>query len=102
MRSAKQAGYFAHGEDRLVQPAGPGTKPIGNAEAGGIKDEKLKRENGHGGNCGGPNDPLIQALIDKLPDGGPWPSEARVNWLKMLVTGFNIADDEIDIKKASG
>src|SRR5208282_5845507 len=28
MRSARQAGFFAHGEDRLVRPAGPGTKPI--------------------------------------------------------------------------
>lgn len=43
LRAAKQAGFFAHGEDRLVRPplSGPGTKPIEGSrvepEKGGMK-----------------------------------------------------------------
>lgn len=100
MRSAKQAGFFAHGEDRLVRPAGPGTKPIEKPK-GEQKKEDDKRRNG-GSDSGGPTDPLIQALIEKLPAQGPWSADERINWLKMLVMGFQVAygaDDEIEVKK---
>jgi hypothetical protein len=33
MRSARQAGFFEHGEDRLVRPAGPGTRRAAMAAA---------------------------------------------------------------------
>jgi len=42
------------------------------------------------------------ALIQMLPSGGSWPADDRINWLKMLVMGFQVAygaDDEIEIKK---
>jgi len=98
MRSARQAGFFAHGEDRLVRPADPGTKPI-SAERDGLKqDVKSKKETGGGG----PTDPLIQALIHKLPEGGPWPADDRINWLKMLAMAFQITygqEPSIEIKK---
>jgi len=98
MRSARQAGFFAHGEDRLVRPAGPGTKPIESP-----KPDVLKREDGSGsGEGGGPNDPLIQAVIQKLPPKGPWPARARLTWMKMLAMAFDIAygpDDEINVQK---
>jgi hypothetical protein len=97
MRSARQAGFFAHGEDRLVRPADPGTKPI-SAESNGVKqDVKPKKEGG-----GGPTDPLIQALIQKHPIEGPWPIDDRVNWLKMLTMAFQITyghEPSIEIKK---
>jgi hypothetical protein len=50
----------------------------------------------------GTNDPLISALIQKLPAGGNWPVDDRINWLKILVMGFQVAygtDAEIEIKK---
>jgi hypothetical protein len=100
MRSAKQAGFFAHGEDRLVRPAGPGTKPIEKPKGEPKKDDD-KRRNG-AGDGGGPTDALIQALIEKLPAQGPWSADERINWLKMLVMGFQVAygaDDEIEVKK---
>jgi len=42
------------------------------------------------------------ALIQKLPERGSWPAHDRINWLKMLVMGCQVAygaDDEIEIKK---
>ena len=57
IRSARQGGYFAHGEDRHVRPAaaelgGPGTKPIEEpkkADQDGDKGRKLR----NGGNRSG-------------------------------------------------
>lgn len=102
MRSAKQAGFFAHGEDRLVRPAGPGTKPIVEKPKGEKKEDESRRNGSSGG--GGPDDSLIQALIQKLPDKGPWPAAERVTWLKMLAMAFQMsygAEPEIEIKEAA-
>ena len=79
--------------------AGPGTKPVEKLKGEPKKDED-KHRNGSG-DGGGPDDQLFQALIQKLPPAGPWPAEDHVNWLKMLVMGFQIAygtEDEIEIK----
>ena len=97
MRSAKQAGFFAHGEDRLVRPAlaGPGTKPIDSSEP----EKDVVKKSGGGS---GPDDPLIQALIQKLPHTGPWAVDERVTWLKMLAMAFQITygqEQNIEIKK---
>jgi hypothetical protein len=98
MRSARQAGFFAHGEDRLVRPAGPGTKPIDappSTESNGGNKSKT-------GGSGGGKDPLIAALIQKLPPEGPWPVDERVTWLKMLAMAFQITygqEAEIRITK---
>jgi hypothetical protein len=94
MRSARQGGFFAHGEDRLVRPAGPGTKPIAPPAAGAAtikKDEQPGGGGGGGGNGNGPDDPLIQAMIQKLPNKGPWPKAERETWMKMLGMAFDIA-----------
>jgi hypothetical protein len=88
MRSARQAGFFIHGEDRLVRPVdrGPGTKPIDPAKT--ENESKLAEEKvGGGGNNGGGNDldldPLLKALLKKMPppDKG-WPGPARVRWFR--------------------
>jgi hypothetical protein len=54
---------------------------------------------GGGNGTGGQNDPLINGLIQKLPSGGSWPVDDRINWLKMLVQVAYGADAEIEIKK---
>jgi hypothetical protein len=102
-RSAKQAGLFAHGEDRLVRPAGPGTKPADPPKRETKKQEEKDR-NGSGGGGGGAGDSLIQALIDKLPESGPWPASERITWLKMLAMAFQMSygrEPEIEIKEAA-
>ncbi len=104
VRSAKQAGFFAHGEDRLVRPSfgrNPGTKPIDDSSQ--KPADQHKPRNG-GGNDGGPDDALIQALIQKLPaKGEPWDADQRVTWLLMLSMAFQIAYgpvEAIEIKMA--
>src|ERR1700736_6493074 len=60
MRSARQAGFFAHGEDRLVRPSfpsGPSTRSIEPAR----DNEKEKSKNGGGdGGYDPPRHPLIE------------------------------------------
>jgi len=102
MRSAEQAGFFAHGEDRLVRPAGPGTKPIDAPKGKDGKPEGENRNGGGGDGGGGPDDPLIAAVIQKLPKAGPWSADDRVNWLKLLAMAFQATygqEDPIEIKK---
>lgn len=84
MRSAKQAGFFAHGEDRLVRPAiqpGPGTKPV---ENDGAKVEPEKLNGGGGGSGSGLSlDPLLIEVLKKIPpvEKG-WPAANRVRWFR--------------------
>ncbi len=99
-RSADQAGFFAHGRDRLIQPgiAGNGFTPP--------PDEKPKGGGGDGGGGGDSLDPLIAALIQKLPQSGdpkPWPVDQRVTWLQMTAMAFQMAYgavEPIDVKKS--
>ena len=112
-RSAEQAGFFENGRTKLVMPAlsqGSGgavreaprdSGATANVDGKGASNAGSGRGAGDGGN-GGQNDPLIKALIQKLPSGGSWPTDDRINWLKMLVMGFQVAygaDAEIEIKK---
>jgi hypothetical protein len=92
-RSADQAGFFEHGKNRLVMPG---------VAASGLRKPNEHKPGGSGNGGGGAGDALIQALIDKLPPSGPWPVDDRVNWLKMLIMGFQVAygtEEEIEIKK---
>ncbi len=92
MRSARQAGFFAHGEVRLVRPAGPGTKPIEpqktDASASDSKDDF-----GKGGGGGNPPDidPIIRGLLARLPKSGEvWPEAERKLWLDLLAGSFKL------------
>jgi hypothetical protein len=85
MRSAKQAGFFAHGEDRLVQPSFgplPLTKPI--------EGKEPQREKGSGGE---PPDlhPFIQGLLKELPPAGEiWEDSKRKLWLDTAASIFKM------------
>lgn len=93
MRSARQAGFFAHGEDRLVRPSagrGPGTKPIEDVKP--TADAKPKGGSG-GGN--GPDfsalHPFIQGLLKTLPEPeSDWPVDARAKWLQTAASIFDL------------
>jgi hypothetical protein len=93
MRSARQAGFFAHGEDRLVQPSfpdTPSTRPVDPAK----ENEKVKSQNGGGGGDDlPPLDGLILALVKKLPPIGTkeWNIQDRVMWLQMAAMAFQMA-----------
>ena len=64
-RSAERAGFFEHGNGRLVMPGVTrGDPSLG--EDGGVKEKVISNIGGRGG----PADPLIAALISKLTAGG--------------------------------
>ncbi|MDP3860514.1 MAG: hypothetical protein Q8Q63_02905, partial [Phaeovulum sp.] len=59
---------------------------------------------GGGGGGGNTKDPLISALIQKLPDTGPWGAEQRVAWLNLMKMAFQLSygpASEISISVAS-
>ncbi len=90
-RSAQQAGFFAHGTDRLVMPAGtpertgqgkPEEKPVVDPNKGG---------GGGGRGGGGEQHPFIQGLLQKLPAAeSTWDDAERVKWLEAAVKIFDL------------
>lgn len=109
-RSAKQAGFFDHGNDRLVMP--------GDIPAQTVPPSQETREGpvvgggggkppsgGGGGEPLSQLDPLIVALLQKMPTGKSWPLSDRAKWLRALAMNLSFvyeADDgkagEIEIK----
>ncbi len=88
-RSAEQAGFFAHGKNRLVMPAVAirGEQPP--------RDEKREDANGSGDSGGGgdvpPIDPIIAGLLKRLPKSGDvWPETDRKLWLQLLEGSFKL------------
>lgn len=44
----------------------------------------------------GKDDPLLAALIDKLPKPGAWTAEGRTAWLKMVAMAFDVVYGPVD------
>ncbi len=83
-RSARQAGYFVHGEDRLVRPAGPGTRPTDRSPETETSAATAEKTGGGGGGVppGPTHHPFIEGLIRELPKtGDPWPAKKQELWL---------------------
>lgn len=105
-RSAKQAGFFDHGNDRLVEPGDIPAQPTPPAQE---THEAPTVGKGSGGSGGGGEippqlDPLIVALLHKMPTGKSWPLPDRAKWLRALAMNLSFvyeADDgkagEIDV-----
>lgn len=102
-RSARQAGFFNAGSDRLVRPrvdAPTGERQHQHDEERDAAAEQERRRHreqdkgsgggsGSGGGGGGGQHPLIQGLLITLPKiGDPWPQEERTAWLKMAESIF--------------
>lgn len=110
-RSADQAGFSAHGKDKLVIPSGlaqPESKKSA-SETKKIED----RDIGRSGNGGGDLPPFIQGLLSKLPNEGVvWTMVERVKWLQTAANIFDLmytaGEDsdmcfiEIEVKKLNG
>jgi hypothetical protein len=99
-RSAKEAGFFAYGTNRLVYPA---TVKTGGAGAVKTREKTADTDKGGGGgsgNGGGGGDlgfhPLIAGLIGALPKGGEWPIEQRRKWLQAAAMNFDFVYDTTD------
>lgn len=96
-RSAKQAGYFNSGEDRLVRPrvtasagALPETLDQVAADAPLGEHESIpRRRNGSGG--GGGRHPFVEGLLETMPEPGTvWTIEGRAAWLEAAANIFTL------------
>lgn len=111
-RSARQAGFYWSGGDRLVIPAlkgeAPGSRPLDLGTPGAGKGDGAsgtgRSTGGGGGDGGGTGDVLLDALISKLPSPGTaWGVEERIAWLSLMTMGFQMtygAEPPIEIKRA--
>jgi|SRR5271165_1256948 len=88
-RSAKEAGFFWSGPNRLVRPAIKGSAGTSSAaehiqEKPDDEKKKKKEESEDDG-----KHPLIEGLIKALPSGGEdWPLESRKKWLQAAAMNF--------------
>lgn len=90
-RSAKAAGYFDEGTDRLVKPGFAESDPAPER----VPPEPDKKPKFGGGNTGegggGGRHPFIEGLLQTLPDPNTvWSVEGRVAWLKAAATCFDL------------
>lgn len=105
-RSAQQAGFFEHGNNRLVKPGiNPSAKnPEKSPENKLHSNQKIEHGGGGSGDGGGEQDPLIAAIIKKLPKSGAWDADQRVTWFQMMAMAFQLSygqTEQIEIKKAA-
>jgi hypothetical protein len=99
-KSARQAGFFAAGEDRLIEPiigaarlddGSPSVKDV--MDDGGYPERRPDLSNFH---------PFIQGLLESLPEPGTnWTLEGRAKWLQAAAHNFDLmykgSDGEIKI-----
>lgn len=110
-RSARQAGFYWSGPDRLVVPPLKGeipeSRPLdpGTPGAGQGAPNPGAQGGKGGGGSGGTGDLLLDALIQKLPTtGSEWPIDQRITWLTLIEMAFNLAytpTGVIEIKQAA-
>jgi len=90
-RSAKQAGYFDHGPDRLVAPVAITPHPTVSTPATGLAVAQAAQMSAASVTVECQLDGVIVALIDKLPTEGPFPAAKREAWLTMMAMAFDMA-----------
>lgn len=95
-RSAEQAGFFEHGRDRLVMP-GFVAAPAQDSEK--KPDPVLEKSFGGGSGGGGGSsvnlDPLLLALLQKIPSKEEgWPAAKRVRWFRAFAMNVSQVFDE--------
>ena len=86
-RSAKQAGYFAHGITKLIKPVITATVETPDKP----KDDEREKPNGSGSGDGGDYPPFIKGLLKSLPtEGAPWKIDSRRKWLQLAANAFDL------------
>jgi hypothetical protein len=94
-RSARLAGFFAHGDDRLVEPViGSATPMTANRANGAGNGSSVSQVNGEDRRAAEPsarNHPLIEGLFEILPPPhAVMRKEDREKWLKAAAGIFDI------------
>lgn len=93
-RAANQAGFFESGDDRLVKPKLSEVQAHDNSSADAPQPpppDDHNRRNGGGGDDG--LHPFIQGLLRELPSSGSFEFSARVKWLNLAATAFDMIFD---------
>ncbi len=95
LRSAKEAGFFAYGATKLVYPIMPVPvrETAKDKKASDFSSSPSTLTNGKSGDVGTARglDPLIQGLLNKLPDPElPWTLEGRRKWLQLALGIFDV------------
>ena len=108
MRSARNAGFFWAGEDRLVRPnvtaaAAAAPETLNHEAADRVATEREQSAGRHGGGGhGGGYHPFIEGLLQTLPEPGTvWAIEGRAAWLQAAAQNFTLiyrGDGKIDIQ----
>jgi hypothetical protein len=96
-RSAEEAGFFAHGKERLVVPSGVSQRDAtktSSARETSKHETTLQRSGNDGGASGGggaSDHPFIQGLLQKLPaPETQWDDEGRAAWIEAAVKIFDL------------
>jgi hypothetical protein len=88
-RSADQAGFFAHGTDRLILPSGISARP--ETVAVDVPSVPTPQEPGGGNGGGPPLHPFIRGLLETLPPPhSDWSIADRVKWLETAASIFGL------------
>ena len=85
-KSAKQTGFREVAPNRLVLPA----TIVKHAE----KEEMPEREGNAASESDLDLDPLIMALLRKIPSTGEWPAESRLRWFRTFAMNVSQVYDE--------
>lgn len=98
-RSAKQAGFFWAGSDRLTLPVTRETRPIEENQSTSVT-EALVHPVASTGSAS--YHPFIEGLLKTLPEtGSEWAVKDRAKWLRLAANAFDLiytGDGEIEIK----
>ncbi|HKV05261.1 MAG TPA: hypothetical protein VJO53_09170 [Candidatus Acidoferrales bacterium] len=101
-RSAKEAGFFDFGTDRLVLPAiqrGIEKKPTDQSKSGPERIEEAGRNLREPGSA---YHPFIQGLLQSLPEANtPWSTDARKKWLQAAENIFGLIYSDLEAEKSS-
>ncbi|ADX45559.1 hypothetical protein Acav_1639 [Paracidovorax avenae ATCC 19860] len=103
--SADQTGFRAYGANRLVMPAV--VVPAPSSSAAPATESTGAGNSCGGGNGGGPSDglnldPLLIALLQKIPpQGSAWPKDRRVRWFRTFAMNvsevYDTEDDPVEL-----
>ena len=101
-RSAKQAGFFKFGTDRLVMPSikSSASAPMPASEPNQDPPPEKRKKKDEGDH--GERHPLIEGLLKELPEPqSEWTTEDRKKWLEMASTIFNVIYRDSDDSRGS-
>ncbi len=98
-KSAQQAGFIDSGTGRFVKPA-IGAVPL--ADPPPNRQEQFRSGGGGGGSDGLDLDPLLMALLQKIPAAGEsWPKEQRLRWFRTFAMNvsqiYDTGDEVVDL-----